>query len=100
MAGITRREREDKARIADIKLKLADPSLPLYLFAKLQGTLSGLQDKQDRRVEARRAAAKAAEPVVYPNVLPDNFRLRTDRPEPVPAFDLQAYLDAKAINRD
>jgi hypothetical protein len=55
MAGITRREREDRQRIWDIKRKLADPSLPHYLFAKLQGTLNTLQRVQDGRVAERQA---------------------------------------------
>jgi hypothetical protein len=82
MAGISRREREDRQRIVDIKARLADPSLPHYLFAKLQGTLSHLQDKQDRRVAERKAkvtADRAARAEAAPKnwcVLPDNGRGR------------------------
>jgi hypothetical protein len=105
MAGITQREREDKARIRDIKLKLTDPLLPLYLYAKLQGTLSGLQDKQDRRIAERKAALetarKARKPISYPNVLPSNGREPggSSAPPAAPAFDLGAFLDKSGINR-
>jgi hypothetical protein len=78
MAGITKRERQDKARIAEITKALADPTLPRYIFAKLQGTLSSLQRTQDKRLAARQTALdvkrKAAAPVVRYNVLPDNNR--------------------------
>ena len=77
MAGISTREREDKARIADIKQKLNEP-MPTYLYAKLQGTLNTLQRTQDRRVAARKAALDASRPAAPApryNVLPDNGRL-------------------------
>ena len=76
MAGISTREREDKARIADIKQKLNEP-MPTYLYAKLQGTLNTLQRTQDRRVSERKAALEAkrpAAPTPRYNVLPDNHR--------------------------
>jgi hypothetical protein len=86
MAGISQREREDRQRITDIKLRLKDPALPSYIYAKMQGTLSGLQGVQDRRVAARAVvtAARRAERAVgvqaaaYANgnpYLPDNGRL-------------------------
>jgi hypothetical protein len=77
MAGITTREREDKQRIEDIKLRLKEP-MSIYYFSRLQGTLSGLQDKQDRRIAERKAKLeadrKAAKPMQTWCVLPDNGR--------------------------
>jgi hypothetical protein len=80
MAGITAREREDKARILDIKAKLKEP-MPLYLFQKMNASLTALQRTQDKRVaarkakvEAERAARAEAAPKPWMNVLPDNMR--------------------------
>jgi hypothetical protein len=105
MAGISNREREDRQRIADIKLKLADPALPLYRFAKLQGTLSGLQDKQDRRIAERKAKLeadrKAARPTPNWNVLPDNNRGPRPgfvSPPTVPSFDSWPDLSGQGGN--
>jgi hypothetical protein len=78
MAGISQREREDKERIAEIKAKLKEP-MPLYLYQKLNATLTALQRVQDRRIAARaaettarRAQRKADQP--RPSWLPDNGR--------------------------
>jgi hypothetical protein len=79
MAGITRREREDKARIQDIKDKLRNhPDMALHLYQRLNSSLTALQRIQDKRVAERKAkveTARAAEPKTYPCVLPDNGRL-------------------------
>jgi len=76
MAGISTREREDKQRIADIKARLKEP-MSIYYFSRLQGTLSHLQDKQDRRIaerQAKLAASRAQAAPVYRHVLPSNGR--------------------------
>jgi hypothetical protein len=97
MAGITRREREDKARIADIKLKLKEP-MALYLYAKLNSALTALQDKQDKRIAERKAKVeadrKAAKRVVFHSVLPDNGRLlRVPAPTQVQPFVIPAGIN-------
>ena len=90
MAGITNREREDKARIAEIKLKLFKP-MPLYLYQKLNASLTALQRVQDNRVEkrkaelaAKRAAAAEAAPKPHLNVLPWNHRGPDPNAPPAP----------------
>ena len=94
MAGITKREREDKARIAEIKLKLFEP-MPLYLYQKMNASLTALQRVQDKRVAERKAKvaadrAKRAEAAPKPwlNVLPDNGRSAPRVPiAPLPVDD-------------
>jgi hypothetical protein len=98
MAGITRREREDKARIQDIKDKLRNhPDMALHLYQRLNSSLTALQRIQDKRVAERKAkveTARAAEPKTYPCVLPDNGRLiRVPDPAQVRPFVIPAGVN-------
>jgi hypothetical protein len=83
MAGITNREREDKARIAEIKLRLKEP-MPIYAYAKLNSSLSALEQRQDRRIAERKAKLEAARDEAerysrpYVSHLPDNGRMVRD----------------------
>ena len=88
MAGISKREREDKARIEHIKARLAEP-MALYLFTRLNASLTALQRVQDKRVAERRAKAAAARKAAEPrpqsyNVLPDNGRGPDRKSQPAP----------------
>jgi hypothetical protein len=100
MAGITNREREDKARIEDIKAKLRDnPKMPLHLYQRLNSSLTALQRVQDRRIAERRAKVeadrKAARPTPYINVLPSNGREPPSdwRPAQVTPFVIPAGIN-------
>jgi hypothetical protein len=103
MAGITKREREDKARIEDIKAKLRDnPKMALHLYQRLNSSLTALQRVQDRRVAARaaitaaRRIARQAATRPHINVLPENFRgpPRDWKPATVKPFELPPGINA------
>ena len=64
--------------IEDLERKAFDPAVPEYVKHRSIATLATMLRVRNKRLETKakaKAARKAAEPVVYPSVLPENHRL-------------------------
>jgi hypothetical protein len=62
MAGITKRERQDKEQITRLEAAVLVANPRTYAYARLEATLRALRKTQDKRIAARRAALDAKQP--------------------------------------
>jgi hypothetical protein len=89
----------DEAIAAELEKFAFDTTKADYIRVKALGTLNAIRERQDRakaEKQARAAARRAAEPVVYHNVLPNNFR------GPPPGFvpvAVKPFVIPEGINR-
>jgi hypothetical protein len=78
MAGISKRERQDKEQIARLEQAVLIARPGSYAQSRLEATLRALRRTQDKRIDERKRALKAKQTAETPapryNVLPDNGR--------------------------